>query len=186
MARDLDALVVQDLSNSSLISATLVELYYDTNTIRFTNAPYNITIGVNEYFGVGNLGVIQPIEETANIQSLSMSVSLSGINTSIVPIALDENYQGRRAKVYIAYFENNHSVIGTPVLIFDGRMDYMDINLGKEAEITLYLESKFVEWEKAKVRRYNSIDQRVKYPNDKGLDFVEEIENVDFPWGIKE
>jgi len=184
MARDMHADVVTDLSSSSLIVAPLVDLFFDSTTISFTTMPYNIEVGSTTYIGVGNLGEIDTVQESTSIQGLSLNITLSGINPSIIPVALREDYQGRRATISILFLEKDFSQIGEPVLTFDGLMDYMNINYGRDSFITLTLESKFAEWERNKTKRYNSVDQRDRYPTDKGLDFVEEIEQKDIPWGV--
>lgn len=189
MAREMKFSVAADLNSSSIFSAALIDLYFngiDETPVSFSTTPFSLTIKDIEYLGVGNLGSIAAVEESTEIQGLSMTVTMSGINTSIIPLALqrDKHYQGKPAKVHIAFFNEDGTLIGDPVLIFDGQMDYMNISLGKEATVELTLESKFVQWELAKTARYNSVDQKERFPNDTGLDFIEDMEKTDIPWGI--
>ena len=51
----------------------------------------------NNYIGVGNLLQIGEPSEAADLSAQGLSLSLNGLNSSILSAALSENYQGREA-----------------------------------------------------------------------------------------
>ena len=78
---------------------------------------------------------------------------------------------------------NPYTILADPKLVFLGRMDYMDLDIGQTATITLFAESRLADLERPRVRRYNSADQRAVYPDDAGLDFAEAMVERNLIWG---
>jgi hypothetical protein len=70
--------------------------------------------------------------------------------------------------------------------LFSGYMDQMNIEEGGEAStITMSVENKLIDLERARVGRYTSGYQKSIYPNDLGLDFIEGLQDKQIPWGRK-
>ena len=60
----------------------------------------------------------------------------------------------------------------------------MNIQDGADtATIELKVENKLVDLERARVARFTSGYQKSVYPNDKGLDFVESLQDREIFWG---
>jgi len=60
----------------------------------------------------------------------------------------------------------------------------MVINDGSEtATIQVTVENRLIEFERTRVRRYTAEDQKIDYPNDKGLEFVAEMAEKEIVWG---
>jgi hypothetical protein len=65
-------------------------------------------------------------------------------------------------------------------------MDEMNIDEGAEfGTIELKVENKLIDLERARVRRFSSGYQKSVYPGDKGLDFVEDLQDKEIVWGRK-
>ena len=63
-------------------------------------------------------------------------------------------------------------------------MDVMTIDdNGETANISLTAESRLIDLERARERRYTSDDQKVRHPNDTGLDFVASLQEKEIAWG---
>ena len=112
----------------------------------------------------------------------AISPSGNGKKASLAT-ALDEDYQGRTATIWAAPLDSEHRIVSDPVIVFKGRMDTMPITMGRSGEITVNLESRLVDWERARVRRYNDADQQAEYPGDLGLQFVEQMVEKQLIWG---
>ena len=70
--------------------------------------------------------------------------------------------------------------------IFSGYMDQMNIEETAETSIiSVTVENRLVDLERARVARYTSGYQKSIYPNDLGLDFVEELQDKQIAWGRK-
>jgi len=70
------------------------------------------------------------------------------------------------------------------VNIFTGYMDQMNIEeTGKTASIELTVENKLIDLERPRIRRYTEKYQKSVYPNDKGFDEVNDLQDKVFVWG---
>ena len=63
-------------------------------------------------------------------------------------------------------------------------MDQMTIAEGPETStIALSVESRLIDLERIRTRRYTSEDQKRRFPGDLGLDFVNSIQDKELFWG---
>lgn len=183
MSRTLSAAVLAALTAANVPLIVFVELAFDSGTVRVTNAAYNQTWNGSTWIGLARLGGIDPIEEGAGVQANAIGLRLSGVPTDMVSIALGEHYQGRRCRIWAAPLSASYQVLADPVVVFDGRMDTMAVEMGRTAIITLTAESRLADLERPRVRRYNDADQQAEYPGDKGLEFAEEMVEKELLWG---
>jgi len=129
---------------------------------------------------------ISDIDETSEIRATNVSVGLSGLPSSIVAAALTENYQGRPMTLYFGTLDANGAINNDPYVVFKGQMDQMSIQeSGETATVVIDCESRLVDLEMARVRRYTSEDQKIDYPNDKGLEFITDLQDKQVVWGKK-
>ena len=71
--------------------------------------------------------------------------------------------------------------------LFSGYMDQMNIDDGPETStIELKVENRLIDLERARVARYTQYYQKSIYPDDNGLDFVEDLQTRKVPWGRSE
>jgi len=60
----------------------------------------------------------------------------------------------------------------------------MNIDEGAETStIALSVESKLIDLERGRVFRYTDANQKSRYPDDKGFEFVEDLQDKRFSWG---
>jgi hypothetical protein len=63
-------------------------------------------------------------------------------------------------------------------------MDVMGIeDSGDTANINVTAESRLIDLERSRERRYTSEDQKINYPNDKGLEFIADLQDKELVWG---
>ena len=161
---------------------TLVRLDYVSGIVRASSADRDITYDGETYIGLGNLGTVSKVEETAEVKASGVTCTLSGIPSDFISNALNENYQGRDARIYLGLLNNSYTLIVDPILVFRGRMDTQDIRLGRDATISVNIESRLVDWERPRVRRYTNEDQQNQYSGDKGLEFVSQMVEKEIIW----
>ena len=85
---------------------TLVHLALDSGHIYYTGADRDLIYDSNTYTGVGNFAGFSVVEEGVDLQTYSVTISLSGIPTALLSIALSEDYQNRFATLYQGFL--NH------------------------------------------------------------------------------
>lgn len=181
MTRTISSATETALSDGQVRPVYLVRMAFDS-TVLVNSSPYTITYNSEDYLGVGTLGAIEAIQEGAEMQAYGVKFTISGIPSEYISIALGEHYQGNDVKVYLALLDEDHALIDA-VLIWNGRMDTMDIDMGDTATITVTAESYLADWDRPRIRRYNDADQQQEYPGDKGLEFVEQMVEKTILWG---
>lgn len=180
MSRDLSSTTLNALDDDVIKPFFAVELLFDGDAVvRMWTGSGDLNFGGNTYLGLGNLLSISDIEETAEMAVKGATLTLSGVAQELITLALSQPYQGRVCNIYFG-------VLGelTPNQIFSGYMDQMNIDDSAETStIELTVENRLVDLERARVARFTSSYQKSIYPDDKGLDFVEDLQDKKIVWG---
>jgi len=183
MARSLTAAVITEITSQSVIPIILVKLEFDSADLNVWTGIGNLTYSGDVYLGTGNIGGISPIEESANLKANGVTLSLSGIPSSLISSALSEDYQDRPATIWFGVFDTSQSLIADPIQIFKGRMDVIVISeAGESTVLELSIENELVHLERPNERRYTPQDQQLLYPADKGFGFVANIQDKQIIW----
>lgn len=135
------------------------------------------------FTGVGALGSISGIEEQSELATSGLKMQLSGLEPSLIPLAMEESHQGCRVQVWIGYLDEKRTLIDTPHQVFQGRLDTHTLTLGKSATLELTAENRLVDWDRARTLRFNAESQKTRFPHDKGLDFVAQATEKSIVWG---
>lgn len=184
MSRNLTAGALAQTTADTMTPILLAELEFPSGFVRVWSGYGNLIWNGNTFIGTGLLGNISPIEETSEIRASGIKLSLSGIPSSLLAVALGEVRQGRSVKVWIAFLDALNAIIPDPYLAFSGRMDVPEIlESGETSTISLSAESRLIDLEKPRERRYTDQDQRIRYPDDRGFEFVPSIQEADIRWG---
>jgi len=172
--------VPSGFSSASLTAFVAVELAFDSGTTRLWNGHGDLTVASNTYTGSGDLMSISAIEENNEISAKGLNLVLSGIPSSLLSLALTENYQNRGVKVYVGTITS-----GTVASYeaFSGRMDVMTLQeSGESCTISLTAESRLIDLERPRIRRYTAEDQKLIDADDTGLDFINSLQEAKFEW----
>ena len=162
----------------------LVECAFDSGDLNLWNGIGTLTVSSTDYVGAGTLLAIGEIAESSELQANGITVTLSGITDPLLAKARDEDYRGRELTVKLGAMDSSNGVISAPVTVFSGFMDTMVINDSSEtATIQIAVENRLIEFERTRIRRYTAEDQKIDYPNDKGLEFVAEMAEKEIMWG---
>ena len=204
MSRDLTTTTKDAIDDSVVHPFFAVELLFDDSPIRMWTGQGPLDIGGNDYVGVGNILDISAIEETAEMAVKGATITLSGVSSEALSLALSEPYQGRVCNIYFGTFstgkilqESGSFILlqdGSKIILeatstgfnqlFAGYMDQMNIaDGGDTTTIELMVENRLIDLERARVARFTSGYQKSLYPDDLGLDFVEDLQDKDIVWG---
>lgn len=207
MSRSLSDGIVSVLTAEAIQPFFAVRLFFDTQTLNFWTGLGELTVNDVTYTGTGQLLQISQLQETAEISAKGATITLSGIPSNLISLALSEPYQGRVCEIYFGAIDANRVYLkdedgnyilnedssridistGDPndiVQVFSGYMDQMNIDEGAETStIGLAIESKLIDLERPRVFRYTDANQKSRFPNDKGFEFVEDLQDKRFNWG---
>lgn len=209
MSRSLNDGIVEVLSAEAIFPFFAVQLYFDTQPLYFWTGLGDITVDSITYTGTGQLLQISELVETAEITAKGANLTLSGIPSNLLSLALSEPYQGRICRIMFGAIDANRVYLtdesgnyilaedssridissGDPnaiVEIFSGYMDQMNIEEGPETStIGLSVENKLIDLERVRPFRYTDANQKSRFPDDKGFEFVEDLQDKVFNWGRK-
>lgn len=182
MSRGLAAPALAAVRGEVVSRTMAAELDFPAGFVRYSGAPMDLVIGGNLFFGVGMLGAISVVDESAELRSYGVTLQLSGIPRDLVSVALTQAYQGRRATVWEVPLDANHQPIADPIVVFRGRMDQMEIGLGEEGVVRMRLENRLADWERPRVRRYTAEDQEREHPGDLAFRFLPTVAEKEIIW----
>jgi hypothetical protein len=177
---------MQAVSTAEVVRPIMfVECEFDSGDINLWNGVGSLAYSGKNYIGAGNLLAVEPVSESTDLRANGTSVTLSGLNNTLVGLAKDEDYQGRALTVKLGAMDESNDVIADPVIMFSGFMDTMMLtDSGESSTITIDVENKLIQMDRARVRRFTDNDQRIDYPNDDGFSFVTKIQDREINWGV--
>ncbi len=196
MSRAIPSSLLSALVGNKIQPYFAVELMFDTRTTTDINGdlinvgPLRMWTGLGDktisvqgsnqvFTGTGSLLTIGDLEEVGDLSSKSVELTLSGIPTSIVSLALQESYQRRVMRLYLG--EQSDSSV---VEIFSGKMDKMSIvDEAESSTIALTVESKLIELERPSGWRYTNENHQSRYDGDTFFSYVQSIQDQTVIWG---
>lgn len=181
MARTVPAAILTALGQPNVAPFYAVEFDFDTAPVRFWTGYGDRTIEGNTYLGAGSLIGISGLEEVSDLSAKSATISLTGVPPELVSLALQEPYQNRGCRILFGVTN-----VDDVVEVFGGFMDVMTIeDSGDTSTISLTVESKLVQLERPKIRRYTHESQQARYPGDTFFSFVADLQDKEVVWGRK-
>jgi len=186
MARTIGTDFSNQLSSSQTRPFYAVEFIY-TQPLRIWTGYGDFQVLNQTYLGLGNLISISDIKETAETKASGISIEVGGLNQDIVAQALLSTAQNIIVNVYFGVLEtsgNALTVVDTPYEVFSGNVDTVIINESADnSTITFNIENKLISLEKPLDFRYTDQDQKHFFPDDKGLEFVDDLQDKNIIWG---
>jgi|15BtaG_2_1085339.scaffolds.fasta_scaffold13444_2 hypothetical protein len=189
MSRDINSSVVTEIAKDSVRMCHLLEVHFST-VVYYTDAPQDISYSANTYLSSGHILKMQAIQEASDIRVGSAKIKLSGVDQTFVTLLLNASdstsnsgYIGRQVRILRAFLDSSNSIIGVPILIYDGRIDGHEIrDSATTSEVDLLVASHWADFEKKSGRMTNSNSQKLFFSSDKGFDFAANVVK-DIKWG---
>lgn len=182
MSRDLAAANLTAVNAEIVYPIYAVALDFVSGVARWNGSLRDLVISGNTFTGLGALGNISVIEEGAETRAYGITVGITGIPRDAVALALTQEYQGRPATVWAIQTDEGGTIIGTPQIVFRGRMDQLTIQLGDMASVTARLENRLADWDRPRVRRYTQEDQQRTFRTDLGFQYLTATVDADIVW----
>ena len=183
--RNLSEIMEAAVAAQHVIPAFICTLDFASGFLRVWSGTEDLVWDGLLYTGLGGFGGISEVEETKKATANGIQLSLNGVPAAMVSIAMQEHYRGRKMFLWLALFDTaTGEMLPNPTRIFAGRMDTMKIrDNGTTSTIVLTCESRLIDLERARERRYTHEDQQALYPGDKGLANVAALQNKEVFWG---
>ena len=179
MARNISEPLYNALTgpNPELYNAVFLDL--EGAPLRLWSGFGERTIGGQTYTGSGSLLQISQISENSELNATGIQLTLSGMNQTLISAALQENYQGRQAQVFLGELS-----VADVITTFDGLMDVATITHDSDQVIVeMTVESKLITLQRPNVRRYTQANHALRHPNDTFFDFTASLIDKQVAWG---
>jgi hypothetical protein len=175
-----------ELLSSALAPIVLGELVFDSGTVRVWTGTRDLTFDGEVFFGGGTLLNVAITDETLELRAAGLSVSMSGIPSSLLSIALAEDFQGRDATFWLGVINVSGVLVADPVVSFKGLMDVMSIEEGPSiSTISIAIENELVSLQRPSERAYNDVEQQLDFPGDLGFEFATRLyDGQEIRWGL--
>ena len=182
-SRDLNSDISNRLSNDNQNIAYAVDLEFDSGELNLWTGVGDFTSGSKTYTGAGELLTISNIEETNELASTNLTISISGLNSDIVSYATTEDYQNRPITLKLFFFHAGTTEEINSMILFKGRMDTLTVNDGDTFSVTITAENKLIDLTRPKNLYFTPETQEFLHSGDKGLEFVPKIQEQRINWG---
>lgn len=184
MSRGLHADTKTAISNQVIRPVLFVKAEFDSGDIRLWSGYGPYTFNSESYQGAGELLAISEISETSSISAEGVQVSLSGVDSSILSLAMTEDYVGRPLTIYLGFFDEDESLVNTAFTLFQGYIDAMPISDdGSTCTISCSVESRLRDLFRSKLKLFSDGDQRAIDSEDAAMEYIATLQDKEITWG---
>jgi len=184
MSRDIGATLAAEIVKPELNPIFLVKIETSGDTVFAWTGIGDLVWNGDTYLGTGIFGSFDKVEEATDGVAAGLQYALSGIPEDVVSAAVGLIRQGKEATLYFATLDNNGKFVGNKIVVHRGATDVPGLEDGADtATIRLSTESKAIDQQRARIRRYTTEDQKIDDPTDVGFEYVEGLQDRRLPWG---
>ena len=195
-SRGLGNTITDELAKDKITYIDLLELHFDSSdggTQFFTNGQFSPQVstttsgGSQTFNATGQFLSYEMVKETEAAKVNEINIVMSGIYASgsntVVSILLNKNYVERRVVIHRQFLNTNGTLLGSPVMIFDGELKNFTIQeTEQDSTITMKSASVFFNFEDSNGRRTTETNQLRYFPSDRGMEFAS-VTTKDIRWG---
>ena len=164
----------------------LVKLSFDNASYYLSDAYIPVTYDSNTYTPTGSFLAFSDIVETNESNIETISISLSGVDTTYVDLFLVGGYLDRTVEIYKAFLDSSDALVSDPLLIFSGRLNNPVIKEDVEAgtsTVAVQASSLFVDFDRINARFTNNESQQSFFSGDTGFRFSSVVVR-ELNWGM--
>jgi hypothetical protein len=169
--------------------ARLVELDFTFGTRRLWEGHGTIvTQDGTEWYGAGELGSIGDIESQSGTAATQVTLTLSGIQPKLIAAAKDQStYYERDATIYCQHFDENWNPLDRSWSTYQGSMYSLDIATNRDETrddrtINLILEGLWTKRGFSNFAYYSDREQKRFSPDDRGAEFISQMQAHTITW----
>lgn len=155
-------------------AAALLELLFDAGTLRLCLGPWDITVGADVYTAVGTVASVEAHGEAVD-GTEGLQFTLSGLDGAVLALVIDEPYKGRLVRLLEQRFDADHVAVGAASVEYIGRMVAMTSSedvASRTWSVVVQTEQYDAEGRRPVGLRFSDAEQRRRFPDDKGAEYV--------------
>ena len=182
MSRSISATNLTEVDADHLHEVVLVKLEFGTPVYCHSGIG-TINYGGNDYLGVGQFGSITDAAESEQLSPSSLTLQLSGVDSSLITEALDSGSYGDIVTIYIGYRQDDGTLVDDPWVLWRGIFEYSSITQGQENVVSITVQHDLATLNQTSGARFSDEDQQRRFSGDVGFEFVADMAGVDLRWG---
>ena len=181
-SRRLSVINTAQVDSTHVHTVTMVKLGFD--------APLYVHSGVgtisydgDDYVGVGGYGGISAARESEDLGPLSLTLSLSGVDSDHISEALDSGNLYDVVTIYQGYRQDDGTLFDDPWVVWRGWYEFAGIEMAEDSGISITCQHDLSILTEKFGSRYSDEDQQKAYTGDVGLEFTADMAGVKLLWG---
>lgn len=183
----IDASILARLqSDDHIFISQAVDLDFDSGNVRVWGGLGDVTVAGETFTGAGDLMSISDIEETGELGSSGVNVGMSGMDSSVLNLALTEDYQHRPMAIFLIFLAAGSNEVVGALKSFQGRMISMSISDNPDSGVSVVIacENRLQDLQRPCNLRYtNSSQDFVSSNTDTAFRYVAQVEDLELVWG---
>lgn len=180
----IDSQIVELLESDHQIVFLAVKAQFDSETIYLWSGDTDLTFDGNTYTGVGSLLNLSEIEDSLELKSSGVTLSLAGMDTTVLNLALSEDYQNRKITIFCGYLSGGTDHVQGTMTLFEGRMTSMSIaDDPNGATIQVQAENRLVDLDRPANLRFTKESQLFIDSTDTCFSRVQALQDQEIVWG---
>ena len=184
MSRTLPAALATEFGSVELKPFQAVEIEFSDGILRCWTGYGTLTADGQEWEGIGQVLGISEATEAADLAANGITVTLSGLDTSVLSAILNENYKLRPLSIYVGALDDDNVPVSSLYKTFDGRMDTVNIQEdGEKVTLSINAESRLIDLNRPRTRKLTDAEQKSRYPGDDSLAQVALLADRQLDWG---
>ena len=185
MPRTMTPAMLAAIQANALYPALLVQMGFDSATAYMWTGFGALSWNGQTWYGLGRLLGIGVVEDGSTVEARGTSITLSGLDSSLLAGCLGDFQLGLPVIIYLALFGSTGVLLVDPISVWVGRTDQPTIQVDSDmTTITVACESRLLDMNVACDRRLTQEDQQSQWPRDLGLSFVAGVQEITLVWGL--
>lgn len=174
-----------EAAKKNLTMVVLAKLEFSSGTLYVHDGIGSLSFGGDTYVGVGSFGGIESSDEQIELVAKPITLSLSGVDSSIVSSAMTEDYQNKPVTIYLGFLNDSNAFVATPEIVWEGRMNQMQVSISKGTG-SIKLSCEYRLRREPIIARFSDQDQKLAFPGDRFFDLLPTIANYAGKWGQRD
>ena len=181
MSRSLTASMIAACNASAVAPVFMVDLSFSSGWVRAWTGYGDLVWSSNTYTGVGTLLRVTSLQERQGAVTTEVTLMFTP-QASLLALALGEAHRGRRGIVRLGLMDGA-ALLADPAVFHAGIMEPMSLaDEGDNGRIELKIVNRIGRLDEVRERRLTDQEQRRRFPNDAGLEFVPSIQEKRLTW----
>jgi len=184
MPRGITSSVVNSLADGHIRTAMNIKMSFGTALQLTTSNQTNTIPSLGTFSPTNGVLSVTEVRDTEDLAASNLTIQLSGCDPALVNASKGTNLQGTAVQIWLVILNDTTGDTVNALHYFTGYIEntvYMQS--AETITISVACQNFLARLNDRNVRRYTDQDQKDVFSADKGLEFVEQIQEKTLVWG---